>query len=202
MGLMRKAARRATPRSVRKVNRVVKHPVGTAIGAATPRSVRKVKRTAFNVTHPVNTAENALLNAATPRSRSRRRSTRTEDTQISGAGWFAFVVWLVIEVVGRALGAGGWWILLAFAGGLLAYRFGRPVEATSQPEHAPQQLAPTGDQPQVDFPQRVTASWLEREVPGMSSTSFQRLLDVLASRGWKADEIEQRVLPLRTVRGD
>lgn len=74
MGLMKKAARRATPRPVRKAKSVVKHPVGTAARAVTPRSLRKAKRTGFNVTHPLNTAENALLNAATPK-RTRRRAT-------------------------------------------------------------------------------------------------------------------------------
>jgi hypothetical protein len=199
MGLMKKAARRATPRSIRKAKRVVKHPIGTAVGAATPRSIRKVKRTAFNAAHPVNTAENALLNAATPRrrGRSRSRSTSRDDTKISGAGWFAFVVWLVIEVIGWALGASGWWILLAFAGGLLAYRLGRSAEAAPQPEGPRQQVAPTGDEPQLAFPQRVTESWLQREVPGMSEASVASLLDLLVSRGWDEDEIEQRVRVLR-----
>jgi hypothetical protein len=69
MGLMKKAVRRATPRSVRKAKRVAFHPARTAVHAATPRSVRKVKRTTFNVTHPVNTAENALLDSLTGGSR-------------------------------------------------------------------------------------------------------------------------------------
>jgi len=164
--------------------------------------VRQARRKAFNATHPINTAENALLNAATPRrrGRGRSRSAQAEDTRISGAGWFAFIAWLVIEVIGWAVGAGGWWILLAFAGGFLAYRFGRHVGATQLPARASQQLAPTGDKPRVAFPQRVTASWLDREVPDMSEASFEHLLVVLGSRGWTDGEIEQRVRALRTSR--
>jgi hypothetical protein len=74
MGLMKKAVRRATPRSVRKAKRVAFHPARRAVHAATPRSIRKVKRTAFNVTHPVNTAENALLDSLTGGSRRSSRS--------------------------------------------------------------------------------------------------------------------------------
>jgi hypothetical protein len=85
MGLMKKAARRATPRSVRKAKSVIKHPVGTAARAATPRSVRKAKRTAFNVTHPLNTAENALLNAGSPPRRSRRSKPTSPPGKAAGA---------------------------------------------------------------------------------------------------------------------
>jgi hypothetical protein len=42
--------------------------------------VRKAKRTAFNVAHPINTAENALLNAATPSRRSGRISRASSPT--------------------------------------------------------------------------------------------------------------------------
>lgn len=66
MGLFRKAVRRATPRPVRKIKRVVRDPVRTGVRAATPKPIRDVERAAFNVTHPINTAENALLKAATP----------------------------------------------------------------------------------------------------------------------------------------
>ena len=65
MGLLRKAVRRATPRPVRQVKRVVRHPVRTGIRAATPRSIRSAQRSVFNATHPVNTLENALLNSLT-----------------------------------------------------------------------------------------------------------------------------------------
>ncbi len=67
MGLMRKMARRSvrrvTPRPVRQVNRVVRHPVRTSVHAVTPRPIRQAQRSVFNVTHPVNTAENALLDS-------------------------------------------------------------------------------------------------------------------------------------------
>lgn len=76
MGLLRKAVRRATPRPVRKAKRVVRHPARTAVRAATPRPIRNAQRTVFNVAHPVNAAENALINrvAAGSRAPSRRRS--------------------------------------------------------------------------------------------------------------------------------
>jgi hypothetical protein len=78
VGLMRKMARRSvrrvTPRPVRQVNRVVRHPVRTSVRAVTPRPIRQAQRSVFNVTHPVNTAENALLNSL---SGSRGRATRS-----------------------------------------------------------------------------------------------------------------------------
>jgi hypothetical protein len=67
MGLFRKAVRRATPRPVRKVKRVVRHPVRTGVRAATPKPIRDAERAAFKLAHPVNTAENAFLDAVTPR---------------------------------------------------------------------------------------------------------------------------------------
>ncbi len=75
MGLLRKVVRRATPRPVRKVKRVVTHPVRTGVRAVTPRPIRNAQRTVFNATHPVNTLENAFLNSLTgsPRSRSGNR---------------------------------------------------------------------------------------------------------------------------------
>src|SRR3954447_1527575 len=71
MGLMRKAVGKAPPRPVRQVKRVVRHPARTAIRAATPRPIRNVQRSVFNVAHPINTAENALINSltGTPRRR-------------------------------------------------------------------------------------------------------------------------------------
>jgi hypothetical protein len=90
MGLMKKAVRRATPRSVRKAKRVAFHPARTAVHAATPRSIRKVKRTAFNVTHPVNTAENALLDSLTGGSRrSSRRGGGSYSTTSSSSGAYS-----------------------------------------------------------------------------------------------------------------
>lgn len=76
MGLMKKAVRRATPKPVRKAKAVVMHPARTAVRAATPRSLRQAKRTAFNWTHPINTAENALLDAATKKRSGRRTGSR------------------------------------------------------------------------------------------------------------------------------
>jgi hypothetical protein len=74
MGLMRKAVRRATPRPVRKVKRVVTHPVRTTVRAATPRPIRQAQRQVFNATHPINTLENAFLDSLTASPRSRRRT--------------------------------------------------------------------------------------------------------------------------------
>jgi HEAT repeat protein len=85
MGLMRKMVRRSvrsvTPRPVRQVNRVVRHPVRTSVRAVTPQPIRQVQRSVFNVTHPVNTAENASLDTLSGRGRrarnvSRRRPSR------------------------------------------------------------------------------------------------------------------------------
>jgi hypothetical protein len=75
MGLMRKAVRRATPRPVRKVKRVVTHPVRTTVRAATPRPIRQAQRQVFNATHPINTLENAFLDSLTGSPRSRKRAT-------------------------------------------------------------------------------------------------------------------------------
>lgn len=74
MGLLRKAVRRATPRPVRQVKRVVTHPVRTSVRAVTPRPIRNVQRSVFNATHPVNTLENALLNSLTGTPRRHRAS--------------------------------------------------------------------------------------------------------------------------------
>jgi hypothetical protein len=84
MGLMKKAVRRATPRSVRRAKRVVFHPARTAVHAATPRSIRQVKRTAFNIAHPINTAENAFLDSVTGRRSSRSRSSSARSGSYSG----------------------------------------------------------------------------------------------------------------------
>lgn len=97
MGLLRKAVRKsvrkATPRPVRRVERVVRHPVGTAARAVTPRPIRNAERTVFNVTHPVNTVENRVLDAmigpplryGTPSPRgARRASAPTAPTRGSG----------------------------------------------------------------------------------------------------------------------
>lgn len=70
---MKKAVRRATPRPVRKAQRVIRHPARSAVRAATPRAVREAQRTAFNAAHPVNTAENALLDGLVDRSSTSRR---------------------------------------------------------------------------------------------------------------------------------
>jgi hypothetical protein len=89
LGLVKKAVRRATPRPVRKAQRVVRHPARSIVRAATPRAVREVQRTAFNVTHPVNTAENALLGAVPSRSSERRRArpVASSPKRTSSASW-------------------------------------------------------------------------------------------------------------------
>jgi hypothetical protein len=86
MGLMKKAVRRATPKPVRKAKRIVRHPARTAVRAATPRSIRQVKRTAFNATHPINPAENALLKSLTGAS---RRSSSSGGSSNSGRSHYS-----------------------------------------------------------------------------------------------------------------
>jgi hypothetical protein len=193
MGLMKKVVRRATPRPVRKATRVVKHPVGTAIGAATPRSIRKVKRTAFNVAHPVNTAENTLLNAATPK---RGRRSKRKGDELSGAAnaaIFAFIfVALIAGLIGGDRGAkvGG---IVAFSVAVVVYlllKIGGAAGRTPAPSATTAPESHAGD---VAFPKRVTTAWLQREVPTMSEASYERLVDLLVSRGWDENEIEQRV---------
>jgi hypothetical protein len=84
MGLLRKAARRATPRSVRKAT----HPIRTAKRAATPKVVKRARRAAFVVTNPFEAIEgafeDALLDALQPRRRP-RKSGRTKATSASHA---------------------------------------------------------------------------------------------------------------------
>jgi len=73
VGLLRKAVRRATPRPVKQVKRAVTHPVRTTVRAATPRPIRQAQRTVFNVTHPVNTLENAIVRSVIPAPRTGTR---------------------------------------------------------------------------------------------------------------------------------
>jgi hypothetical protein len=67
VGLLRKVARKSvrkvTPRPVRQVNRVVRHPVSASMRAVTPRPIRQAERSVFNVTHPINAVENKAVNA-------------------------------------------------------------------------------------------------------------------------------------------
>jgi len=68
MGFLRKVARKSvrkvTPRPVRQVTRVVRHPVRTTARAVTPRPIRQAQRSVFNITHPVNAVQNKIVNAA------------------------------------------------------------------------------------------------------------------------------------------
>jgi hypothetical protein len=254
MGLMKKAVRRATPRPVRKAKAVVKHPVGTAINAATPRSVRKAKRRAFKIAHPINTAENAMLNAATP-SRSLRRSQRpaqaetamprseprTDPGRRSAAGKSfrqasgkdeRVVVVIVSAGERRGLLAArmrqrqvfGEWTLPPSSESRWRIRRGlrkapyflladAPVELGQRiitaygevgarvelwvPEGETHGGVPDQEHGAEGFPARITQAWLDREVPDMSPSSFARLLDLLAERGWGSEEIEERVISLR-----
>jgi hypothetical protein len=83
---MRKAVRRATPRPVKKVKRVVRHPARTAARAATPKPIRKAQRQVFNVTHPVNTVENAIIDNVMPRRPARPKSRSAGGSRSTGAG--------------------------------------------------------------------------------------------------------------------
>jgi hypothetical protein len=196
MGMMKKAARRATPRSVRKAKAVVKHPVGTAARAATPRSVRSAKRTVFNATHPVNTAENALLRAATPK---RKRRPKRKGTDLSSATNAAIVVFVVVALIAGLVGGdagaevGG---IVAFVLAAVVYLLLKLGEASGQTRVSSARTA-SGGFGDIAFPKRVTTAWLRREVPTMSEASYERLIVLLASRGWEASEIDQRVRSLR-----
>jgi hypothetical protein len=202
MGLVKKAVRRAPPKPVRKAKAVVKHPVGTAARAATPRSVRKAKRTAFNATHPVNTAENALLNAVTPKHR--RRSKRKGDN-LSGAANVAIYVFIFVALVVGVIGGDGAakvGSIVAFSLAVVVYLLLKIGEAPARAQAATPPLpAPTSPgirSADVAFPKRVTTAWLQREVPSMSEESYRRLVALLRSRGWGEHEVEQRVQRLRT----
>lgn len=119
MGLFRKAVRRATPRPVRKVKRAVRHPVRTGVRAATPQAIRDAERAAFKVAHPVNAAENALLDAVTPRPR-RAHPTRPRSPRVprrrSGttSPRSALLPVVVVLCMFAAVGVG---LLLGHAGG-------------------------------------------------------------------------------------
>jgi hypothetical protein len=198
---MKKAVRRATPKPVRKAKAVVKHPVGTAARAATPRSVRKAKRTAFNATHPVNTAENALLNAGTPK---RGRRSKRKGDNLSGAANAAIYVFIFVALVVGVIGGDG----AAKVGGIVAFSLAVAVYLLLKIGEAPRRaqaatpLLPAPTSPgmgsaDVAFPKRVTTAWLQREVPSMSEESYRRLVALLRRRGWGEQEVEQRVQRLR-----
>ncbi|HWX87568.1 MAG TPA: hypothetical protein VNX67_05290 [Solirubrobacteraceae bacterium] len=180
--------------------------MGSAVGAATPRSVRKVKRTAFNATHPVNTAENALLNAATPKRG--RRPNRKGDGLSGAANAAIFVFIFVALIVGLVAGDGGAKVGAIVAGSVavcvyVLWKIGEVAGRTQAPsaratpnDPATETYASYPDTVIV-VPLRVTQAWLQHEVPSMSVASFELLLEALHSRGWRRDEIEQRILPLR-----
>jgi hypothetical protein len=79
MGLLRKAARRATPRSVRKAA----HPIRTARRAATPRVIKRARRAAFVVANPFEAIEGALEDALLDALQPRRRRRRPDSTRAS-----------------------------------------------------------------------------------------------------------------------
>lgn len=60
--VVRKSVRKVTPRPIRRVNRVVRHPVLTTYYAVTPRPIKSAERSVYNVTHPVNAIENKAVN--------------------------------------------------------------------------------------------------------------------------------------------
>jgi hypothetical protein len=67
--VVRKSARKATPRPIRRAV----YPVHTTMKAATSRPVQRATRTAHKATHPIATAENRLIDAALDAGRPRRR---------------------------------------------------------------------------------------------------------------------------------
>lgn len=193
MGLMKKAVRRATPRSVRKAKRVVRHPARTAVRAATPRPVRNAKRQVFNATHPLNTAENKLLNAAMPR-KSRRRTTPTKSSSLSGSAWAAIITFSAVAIIGHGSKTA------AIVGVILAavvYIMGKLGGTTAAPQSAAVQAARQGVMTDIVLPKRITQSWIDREVPGMSEQALRAMIATLVSRGWGDEEIATRVLTRR-----
>jgi hypothetical protein len=60
--VVRKSVRKVTPRPVRQVNRVVRHPVLTTYQTVAPRPIQRAERSVYNVTHPVNAIENKAVN--------------------------------------------------------------------------------------------------------------------------------------------
>jgi hypothetical protein len=72
--VVRKSARKATPRPVRQAL----HPARTVKNAVTPEPVRQFGRAAYTVTHPVGAAENRVIGAALNggRRRGKRRARR------------------------------------------------------------------------------------------------------------------------------
>lgn len=59
MGILKKAARRSVPRSVRKPYRAVRHPIRTAV----PSPMKSLSRGGYNVTNPANALGNAAEDA-------------------------------------------------------------------------------------------------------------------------------------------
>lgn len=60
--VVRKSVRKVTPRPIRQVNRVVRHPVLTTYQTVAPRPLQSAERSIYNVTHPVNAIENRAVN--------------------------------------------------------------------------------------------------------------------------------------------
>jgi hypothetical protein len=60
--VVRKSVRKVTPRPIRQVNRVVRHPVLTTYQTVAPRPLQSAERSVYNITHPVNAIENKAVN--------------------------------------------------------------------------------------------------------------------------------------------
>jgi hypothetical protein len=194
MGMMKKAVRRATPRPVRKAKAVVRHPVGTATRAATPRSVRNAKRTAFNAIHPINTAENRIVRAAMSRKAPPQRRSRASGGNLSGSAWAAIITFSAVAVIGHGSKTAGIVGLILAVIVYAACKIGVAGGAAQPPAVG----EPTStSEPMVVLPQRITQSWIDREVPGLSDRGMEVLIATLHSRGWQDDEIAARVLTRR-----
>lgn len=191
MGLMKKAVRRATPRPVRKAKAVVRHPVGTATRAATPRSVRNAKRTVFNATHPINTAENKIVRAAVPRKPPRSRASGNSGN-LSGSAWAAIITFAIVATIGRGSQASA---IIGVILALIVYVIGKWPASTPSPAPAATVTVETSSVARVGpiFPQRITQSWIDREVPNLSEEAMAVLVRTLHERGWRDDEIAERV---------
>lgn len=98
---VRKSARRATPRPVRKAT----HPARTARNAVTPRPVKQVSRAGYTAHHPVGAAENEVIGAALypPRRRKRGRVSCLAYGLVVGLIVFFVNGWLAVGVIVLAI---------------------------------------------------------------------------------------------------
>jgi Skp family chaperone for outer membrane proteins len=152
MGMLRKAVRRATPSPVRQIERAVTHPVRTSVRAVTPRPIRNLQRSAFNVAHPMNTAENAVLNSVVPWSR-RTSGSSSESPNAGYAPGSTDAAWERASLAQQ--------IADSEATLLSAHRFAPP---SPSPGTAPAPQLPDTDLMRVQFEEKRGAAELRAEL--------------------------------------